>query len=183
MECSCFRTSIWDETLYKAWSSIVYLLIPNVHVLEQNLTQFADIIDADEVRHHRRLDQAEGRKTQACTHSLAHSLIHSFARSVLHSLAHPPSHLLTRLLTCLSTHSLIHPPAHLPAHPPTHSGKNNRVMANNRKKDRLSGLALLKKLNKTGWMTFRRVGAFVRACDIPRHFPQTAQRTSRHSSL
>jgi len=49
LECSCFRTSIWDETLYKAWSSIVYLLIPNVHVLEQNLTQFADIIDADEV--------------------------------------------------------------------------------------------------------------------------------------
>jgi len=49
LECSCFRTSIWDETLYKAWSSIVYLLIPNVHILEQNLTQFADIIDADEV--------------------------------------------------------------------------------------------------------------------------------------
>jgi len=49
LDCSCFRTSIWDETLYKAWSSIVYLLIPNVHVLEQNLTQFADIIDADEV--------------------------------------------------------------------------------------------------------------------------------------
>jgi hypothetical protein len=24
------RTSIWDETLYKAWSSIVYMLIPNV---------------------------------------------------------------------------------------------------------------------------------------------------------
>lgn len=49
LECTCFRTSIWDETLYKAWSSIVYLLIPNVQQLESNLRQFADIIDADEV--------------------------------------------------------------------------------------------------------------------------------------
>uniref|UniRef100_A0A1I8JM45 RBR-type E3 ubiquitin transferase n=1 Tax=Macrostomum lignano TaxID=282301 RepID=A0A1I8JM45_9PLAT len=40
---------IWDETLYKAWSSIVYALIPNVRLLEENLRQFGDIIDADEV--------------------------------------------------------------------------------------------------------------------------------------
>ncbi|CAO2624552.1 Ras-related GTP-binding protein B, partial [Lemmus lemmus] len=37
LECSCFRTSIWDETLYKAWSNIVYQLIPNVQQLELNL--------------------------------------------------------------------------------------------------------------------------------------------------
>ncbi len=49
LDCTCFRTSIWDETLYKAWSSIVYLLIPNVQQLESNLRQFAEIIDADEV--------------------------------------------------------------------------------------------------------------------------------------
>jgi len=49
LECVCFRTSIWDETLYKAWSSIVYKLIPNVHRLESSLEQFASIIDADEV--------------------------------------------------------------------------------------------------------------------------------------
>ncbi|XP_072034319.1 ras-related GTP-binding protein A [Amphiura filiformis] len=49
LDCTCFRTSIWDETLYKAWSSIVYLLIPNVQQLETNLRQFAEIIDADEV--------------------------------------------------------------------------------------------------------------------------------------
>ena len=49
LECTCFRTSIWDETLYKAWSSIVYQLIPNVTQLEQNLENFASIIDADEV--------------------------------------------------------------------------------------------------------------------------------------
>ncbi|ESO95842.1 hypothetical protein LOTGIDRAFT_227198 [Lottia gigantea] len=49
LECTCFATSIWDETLYKAWSSIVYQLIPNVQKLESNLTAFGDTIDADEV--------------------------------------------------------------------------------------------------------------------------------------
>uniref|UniRef100_H2UE88 Ras-related GTP-binding protein n=1 Tax=Takifugu rubripes TaxID=31033 RepID=H2UE88_TAKRU len=49
LECTCFRTSIWDETLYKAWSSIVYQLIPNVQQLETNLRNFAQIIEADEV--------------------------------------------------------------------------------------------------------------------------------------
>lgn len=47
--CTCFKSSIWDETLYKAWSSIVYTLVPNVQQLESNLQHFADIIDADEV--------------------------------------------------------------------------------------------------------------------------------------
>lgn len=49
LQCSCFRTSIWDETLYRAWSQIVYQLVPNVQDLEQTLTNFADIIDADEI--------------------------------------------------------------------------------------------------------------------------------------
>ncbi|XP_016389002.1 ras-related GTP-binding protein A-like [Sinocyclocheilus rhinocerous] len=49
LACTCFRTSIWDETLYKAWSSIVYQLIPNVQQLECNLRNFAQIIEADEV--------------------------------------------------------------------------------------------------------------------------------------
>jgi len=58
----CFRSSIWDETLYKAWSAIVYQLIPNVNKLknfhffvlqitsmEQKLKKFTEIVDADEV--------------------------------------------------------------------------------------------------------------------------------------
>ncbi|KAI0210037.1 Ras-related GTP-binding protein A [Lamellibrachia satsuma] len=49
LESTCFATSIWDETLYKAWSSIVYLLIPNVKKIEKSLNTFANIIDADEV--------------------------------------------------------------------------------------------------------------------------------------
>ncbi|XP_065841111.1 ras-related GTP-binding protein A-like [Oscarella lobularis] len=49
LQCVCFSTSIWDETLYKAWSSIVYQLIPNVKQLEANLDHFAGIVEADEV--------------------------------------------------------------------------------------------------------------------------------------
>lgn len=49
LDTTCFRTSIWDETLYKAWSSIVYMLIPNVKEMECSLNEFAEILDADEV--------------------------------------------------------------------------------------------------------------------------------------
>jgi len=45
----CFGTSIWDETLYKAWSEIVTNLIPNISVLESHLDDFCRICDADEV--------------------------------------------------------------------------------------------------------------------------------------
>jgi len=49
LDCSCFATSIWDETLYNAWSNIVYSLIPNVRALESSLENFGSILDADEV--------------------------------------------------------------------------------------------------------------------------------------
>lgn len=45
----CFATSIWDETLYRAWSQIVYSLIPNVELLETQLEDFSTICAADEV--------------------------------------------------------------------------------------------------------------------------------------
>jgi len=45
----CFATSIWDETLYKAWSAIVYSLIPDMEVLEKRLKKLCDVCDADEV--------------------------------------------------------------------------------------------------------------------------------------
>uniref|UniRef100_K3X489 Ras-related GTP-binding protein n=1 Tax=Globisporangium ultimum (strain ATCC 200006 / CBS 805.95 / DAOM BR144) TaxID=431595 RepID=K3X489_GLOUD len=45
----CFGTSIWDETLYRAWSSIVYSLIPNMQDLEKHLNTFCSICNADEV--------------------------------------------------------------------------------------------------------------------------------------
>lgn len=49
LKVTCFRTSIWDETLYKAWSSIVYSLIPNIQTLEAHLNKFCSICEADEV--------------------------------------------------------------------------------------------------------------------------------------
>ena len=41
----CFQTSIWDETLYKAWSQIVHELILNAAQLEKSLKEFADAKD------------------------------------------------------------------------------------------------------------------------------------------
>jgi len=47
--CDSFMTSIWDETLYKAWSSIVCELISNGHILGQGLTKLMNICSADEI--------------------------------------------------------------------------------------------------------------------------------------
>jgi Ras-related GTP-binding protein A/B len=44
-----FRTTIWDETLYQAWSSVVNLLIPNIGVLEASLARTTAACDADEI--------------------------------------------------------------------------------------------------------------------------------------
>jgi len=44
-----FATSIWDESLYKAWSRIVHTLIPNAPLLSSHLTTFARICHAEEV--------------------------------------------------------------------------------------------------------------------------------------
>jgi Ras-related GTP-binding protein A/B len=44
-----FATSIWDETLYRAWSQIVNSLIPNIETLQSHLNDFATLCAADEV--------------------------------------------------------------------------------------------------------------------------------------
>jgi Ras-related GTP-binding protein A/B len=49
MPVTCFRTSIWDETLYKAWSSVVYSLVPNVAILERQLTNLSAVLEAQEI--------------------------------------------------------------------------------------------------------------------------------------
>ena len=38
-----FATTIWDETLYQAWSQIVQLLIPNQAFIRQTLSQLCDV--------------------------------------------------------------------------------------------------------------------------------------------
>lgn len=49
LRVTCFGTSIWDETLYKAWSSIVYSLVPNIQLLENHLDKFCTLCQADEI--------------------------------------------------------------------------------------------------------------------------------------
>ncbi|MCJ1463683.1 GTP-binding protein gtr1 [Pseudocyphellaria aurata] len=44
-----YGTSIWDQTLYKAWGRIVHSLIPNLNVIEWYLRRLADITQAEEI--------------------------------------------------------------------------------------------------------------------------------------
>lgn len=46
---NCLKTSIWDETLYKAWSNIVSILLPNRNQLQQSLKQICTALNANEV--------------------------------------------------------------------------------------------------------------------------------------
>jgi Ras-related GTP-binding protein A/B len=44
-----FPTSIWDQSLYKAWTQIIYFLIPNARGIEGLLRQLAEVVDAREL--------------------------------------------------------------------------------------------------------------------------------------
>ena len=44
-----YATSIWDQTLYRAWGLIVHSLIPNLEVIERYLTRLSDATDAEEI--------------------------------------------------------------------------------------------------------------------------------------
>jgi Ras-related GTP-binding protein A/B len=44
-----FPTSIWDQSLYKAWTQIIYFLIPNARSIEAMLEQLAEMIHAREL--------------------------------------------------------------------------------------------------------------------------------------
>ncbi|KAJ5874707.1 uncharacterized protein N7529_003137, partial [Penicillium soppii] len=44
-----FASSIWDQSLYKAWAGIVHKLIPNLVVIERFLNAFSKKINAEEV--------------------------------------------------------------------------------------------------------------------------------------
>lgn len=45
----CFQTSIWDETLYKAWSEIISSLVPTTPRLDQSLAVLAEAMGAQEI--------------------------------------------------------------------------------------------------------------------------------------
>ena len=44
-----FMTSIWDETLYQAWSKITHSLIPKIDSIESGLKQLCSVTEADEL--------------------------------------------------------------------------------------------------------------------------------------
>lgn len=44
-----YGTSIWDQTLYKAWGMIVHSLIPNLEVIERVLESLAKTTNAEEI--------------------------------------------------------------------------------------------------------------------------------------
>ena len=46
---ACYKTSIWDETLYRAWSQMVYSLIPNRDHLQSHLEKLCEVCQADEL--------------------------------------------------------------------------------------------------------------------------------------
>ncbi|KAL9587458.1 MAG: hypothetical protein Q9203_003513 [Teloschistes exilis] len=44
-----YATSIWDETLYKAWGGIVNSLIPNLDIVEDGLKDLQRVTDGEEI--------------------------------------------------------------------------------------------------------------------------------------
>lgn len=44
-----FGTTIWDESLYKAWSSVIHTLVPNINLITTHLTYLRDLCLAVEV--------------------------------------------------------------------------------------------------------------------------------------
>jgi Ras-related GTP-binding protein A/B len=49
IELTPFATSIWDQSLYKAWASIIHDLVPNLSVIERNLANLGLAIEAEEL--------------------------------------------------------------------------------------------------------------------------------------
>lgn len=44
-----FATSIWDQSLYKAWASIIHDLVPNLGLIEESLGSLGRLIEAEEL--------------------------------------------------------------------------------------------------------------------------------------
>ena len=45
----CFPTSIWEASLYKAWTEVVFTLIAYMDVLKKALANFAEACNSEEV--------------------------------------------------------------------------------------------------------------------------------------
>ena len=49
LQLETFASSIWDQTLYKAWAGIVHKMVPNLVVIEKFLNAFAKQLNAEEI--------------------------------------------------------------------------------------------------------------------------------------
>jgi Ras-related GTP-binding protein A/B len=49
LDITPFATSIWDQSLYKAWASIIHDLVPNLSLIEKNLANLGVAIEAEEI--------------------------------------------------------------------------------------------------------------------------------------
>jgi Ras-related GTP-binding protein A/B len=45
----CFQTSIWHDTLYRAWSTICASLVPHAELIQDHLEAFCDNANVEEV--------------------------------------------------------------------------------------------------------------------------------------
>ena len=44
-----WATSIWDQSLYRAWTKVIYFLVPNATAIENMLGKLAELLDAREL--------------------------------------------------------------------------------------------------------------------------------------
>ena len=44
-----YGTSIWDQTLYRAWGNIVHRLIPNLDTIEDYLSHMVEVLGVEEI--------------------------------------------------------------------------------------------------------------------------------------
>ncbi|CAK7268557.1 GTP-binding protein gtr1 [Sporothrix epigloea] len=49
LQVTAFATSIWDQSLYKAWASIIHDLVPNLALIETNMGHLGRLVEAQEM--------------------------------------------------------------------------------------------------------------------------------------
>lgn len=49
LRVTCFPTSIWHDTLYRAWSTICASLVPQADLIQEQLYEFCENADVEEV--------------------------------------------------------------------------------------------------------------------------------------
>lgn len=100
LQLTTFASSIWDQTLYKAWAGIVHAMIPNLSRIERFLGAFARQLRAEEVILFERstfltVTSVVGRKEDENPNPDRHEKISNILKSYRHTISRststPPS--------------------------------------------------------------------------------------------